>query len=183
MIVYLERMFFTTDYQKDIVTILMLTIWRNSMSIKSLELYAKTIHLLSKLTDFDEAQLLEPIQVDKWSVREIVGHLYYWDKFILEQQAPNMANGAILPPFPDHDNHNQEATKYIQRFESMDTLIDKFTETRKHLIDILSSKKDNINFTIGTGKRQFTVVSFLNIFIKHDAHHMKQINAYMELGH
>jgi uncharacterized damage-inducible protein DinB len=149
---------------------------------KSIKNYDKTINEILKLTYLEESRLLKPIQEGKWSAREIIGHLYYWDKFILEQQAPHIVNGSKLTPFPDHDSHNQEAMTYISKFETIKSLIDEFTKTRKELIGIFSSKDKDIKFLIGTGKRQFTIDSFLNIFTKHDAHHLKQIKDSLNKG-
>ncbi|WP_373277925.1 DinB family protein [Amphibacillus sediminis] len=55
-----------------------------------------------------EASLCQPIKEGKWSVIQIVGHLYYWDKFNLEQMIPYMDEGVDLPEFPDQDQHNQK---------------------------------------------------------------------------
>ena len=151
------------------------------MSNKSFTDYEKTIHEVLKLKDIPESQLLDPIQEGKWCVREIISHLFYWDKFNLDQMAPHMSNNANLPPFPDHDFHNQDAIKYIDRYKSVDSLIDEFSQTRKQLLDKMSSIENGAKFTIGTRERQFSVDSFITIFVDHDAHHLKQIRDKLSL--
>jgi hypothetical protein len=81
------------------------------MTNKLFKDYEYTIHEVRKLKDIPEAALLNPIQLGKWSIREIIGHLFYWDKFILEQQVPHFSKNASLPPFNDYELHKQEAIK------------------------------------------------------------------------
>ncbi|NHN35640.1 DinB family protein [Paenibacillus agricola] len=145
------------------------------MGIKLAFNYEKSTEEISKLKGIDEQRLLEPIKEGKWSVKEIIGHLYYWDKFILEQHVPNMAEGAKLIAFPDHDLHNKEAIQYIGSYITVESLIDDLIQERKQLIETISGVESTVKFTIGTGKRQFTVEKHLKIFIDHDIHHLKQI--------
>ncbi|MBD7969595.1 DinB family protein [Paenibacillus gallinarum] len=138
--------------------------------------YEKIIEELVKYKEIDDRQFLEPISESKWSIREIIGHLLYWDKFILERHVPFMNDGGKLSAFPDHDSHNKEAIEYISVFETTRSLIDEFVLNRKLLIEKISEIESSAKFTIGKGKRQFTVDKYLKIFIEHDIHHLKQIN-------
>ncbi len=142
---------------------------------KTLNQYGKTIDEVLKLTETSSIKLCEAISEGKWSIREIVGHLYYWDKFNLEKMVPLMDQDADLPKFPDHDQHNEEAMTFLKDY-SVETIIDNFVVTRKELSERLSSIDGEVRFTIGGGKRKFSGESFVKIFVKHDAHHLKQIN-------
>lgn len=137
--------------------------------------FEKTVDEIIKLKEVSQPVLVEPIKEGKWSIREIVGHLFYWDKYNLEQMVPLMSDGAKLPPFPNHDQHNEEAITYLENFRSVDTIIDSFAQTRKELIDRLTALDEDVRFTIGTGKRKFSPESFVKIFLKHDLHHLKQM--------
>lgn len=145
------------------------------MSKKTIIEYGKTTEEISKLREIDEHRLLVPIEAGKWSIREIIGHLYYWDKFILEQHVPSMAIDANLIAFPDHDLHNNEAIKNISSFDTVVSLIDEFVQTRNQLLKKINNIGNDIRFTIGSGKRQFTIESYMNIFSKHDTHHINQM--------
>lgn len=101
--------------------------------------------------------------------------MYYWDKVNLEKMVPKMAQGADLPNFSNHDTQNKEAMKYIADF-SDEEVVDNFIAARKDICASLSNIDENVRFTIGGKKRQFSVDSFVKIFIKHDIHHLKQIN-------
>lgn len=142
---------------------------------KTLNQYGKTIDEVLKLKETSRTKLCEAISEGKWSIREIVGHLYYWDKFNLEKMVPLMVQDADLPNFPDHDQHNEEAMTFLKDY-SVERIIDKFVVTRKELSERLSSIDGDIRFTIGGGKRKFSGESFVKISVKHDAHHLKQIN-------
>jgi uncharacterized damage-inducible protein DinB len=149
------------------------------MTNKLLVDYENAISEVLKLKDIPESSLLKPIQEGKWSVRVIIGHLFYWDKFILDHLVPHMTNNAILPPLPDFDLHNQEAIKYIERYNSFISLIDEFSQTRKQVIEKMSCIENSIKFTIGTNN--FSKDSFITIFIDHDTHHLKQIRDFLSL--
>ncbi|GAA0471471.1 DinB family protein [Alkalibacillus silvisoli] len=137
--------------------------------------FEETMDIIQKLKEVPESQLTEAISEGKWSIREIVGHLYYWDKYNLEEMVPLMANGAKLPQFPNHDEHNEEAASYIKD-HSVESVIKNFIETRKELIEAISKVGKDTRFTIGQGKRKFSDESFIKIFVKHDIHHLQQIN-------
>jgi len=145
------------------------------MGIKAIHDYRNAIEEISKLTEIDELILLEPIKKGKWSIREIVGHLYYWDKFILEHHAPSMSQGATLIAFPDHDLHNNEAIQHISSYNNFAFLIDKFVCTRNQLLDMINDINDDIRFFIDLEKSQFTIESYISMFTEHDNHHFKQI--------
>ncbi|MCT8138316.1 DinB family protein [Anaerobacillus sp. CMMVII] len=150
------------------------------MSNTTLNNYKKTIEYLLTLKGVPQETLLIPIHADKWSVREIIGHLFYWDKFILEQMVPKICKEAKLPPFPDHDEYNTKAINYITKFQTTSDLIDEFASTRETLCNKIASVSPEFKFTIGKGKRQFTTDSFLKMFVKHDVHHLKQIQEFLK---
>jgi uncharacterized damage-inducible protein DinB len=149
------------------------------MGNKSALDYGKMIKEIVKLKAIDERQFLEPISEGKWSVREIIGHLYYWDKFILEHHVPFMIGGAQLSAFPDHDSHNKEGIEYISVYNTTCSLIDEFVLNRQLLIQKTSELENNAEFTIGTEERRFTIDEYLKIFVDHDSHHLKQINEHL----
>ncbi|WP_223701169.1 DinB family protein [Sutcliffiella deserti] len=142
---------------------------------KTLSQFEKMIGSIAELNGVSEERLREPIKEGKWSIIEIVGHLYYWDKYNLEKMVPYMTDGGDLPQFPDHDQHNEEAIAFIKEY-SAELIIDSFVVTRKEFIEKVSEVKKDARFTIGGGKRGFSGESFIKMFIKHDAHHLKQIN-------
>ncbi|KAB8129198.1 DinB family protein [Gracilibacillus oryzae] len=142
---------------------------------KTLSQFEKMVDRVTELKAIPEEKLSDPVKEGKWSIMQIVGHLYYWDKFNLENMVPNMTDDGDLPQFPDHDQHNEEAMSVIKEY-SVESLIDSFVITRKELIERISEVGKDVRFTIGGGKRKFSAEAFIKIFIKHDAHHLKQID-------
>lgn len=141
---------------------------------KALRQFEDTLDDIRELKHVQESLLKEPISKGKWSIREIVGHLYYWDKYILKKMVPVMTNSANLPQFPDHNQYNEEAISYLVDY-SVEAVLDAFLETRKNLIESISKVGEHVRFTIGNGKRQYSRESFINMFVKHDNHHLQQI--------
>ncbi|WP_042149493.1 DinB family protein [Paucisalibacillus sp. EB02] len=142
---------------------------------KTLNQFIKTTEEINSLNEIEDSRLTEPIREGKWSIRDIVVHLYYWDKYNLEEMVPKMSDGEKLPEFPDHDRHNAEGIHYL-RNKSVDFIVNLFVETRRQLVDSLAAIPEDTRFLIGKGKRQYSSESFTTIFLKHDQHHLKQIN-------
>lgn len=142
---------------------------------KVLKEFEETLDTVMKLKEVNEDTLIEPISEGKWSIRDIVGHLFYWDKYNLEKMVPLMVSGANLPHFPDHDQYNKESILSLKD-SSVESIIDAFIETRKELIGNISKVEEDVRFTIGKGKRQFSSESFIKMFLEHDIHHLQQIN-------
>ncbi|MFA9559481.1 DinB family protein [Evansella sp. AB-rgal1] len=147
---------------------------------KTFSQFEEMVDNILDLKEISEEKLSEPIKEGKWSIIQVVGHLYYWDKFILEEMVPYMVEDADLPQFPDHDQHNEEAMSFIEVF-SVESIIDRFVQIRKELSEELSRVGKDVRFTIGGGKRKYSGESIAKIFIKHDGHHLKQIKEKLHL--
>lgn len=137
--------------------------------------YDQFTDMIEQVKKIDEETWDTPISEGKWSVRQIIGHLYYWDKFNLETMLSKMENGANLPAFPDHHIHNERAMEHIEQYNDQVSLMNAFITTRKELVEGLQNIEEGVKFTIGGGKRKFTADSFIKLFIKHDTHHLKQM--------
>jgi len=140
--------------------------------------YESTIGAVSELKKVEEQTLNTPIKEDAWSIREIIGHMYYWDDYNLHNMVSQMQQGANLPAFPDHDTQNEKAIQSLEG-KTVDEIIDLFMERREQLLEKIRTVDKNDRFTIGSGKRKFSTESFLKIFTKHDEHHLKQIKDFL----
>lgn len=149
------------------------------LSNKTLSQFEMTTKEILKLKKLPGKEIIKPISEGKWSIREIIIHLFYWDKYILDVMIPNISNGANLPDFPDHDTHNQEGINYIKDYKSNESIFDLFENTRSRIIDEFSSIDNGTGFTIGKGKRQFSPEEFIKIFLHHDNHHLEQISSFI----
>ncbi|WP_160036933.1 DinB family protein [Paenibacillus sp. An7] len=123
----------------------------------------------------DDELLSIPIAEGKWTVKEVITHLTNWDAYSIEKMVPYMKDNAILPEFINHDTHNVVAIELAKSYKDRETLKNDFRETRKRLVSLLNSIGSDITFTIGKGKRKYTVDSYAKIFVHHDKHHQGQI--------
>ncbi len=145
---------------------------------KTLNHFADFLPWVEKLRTTDKDLWLKPISIGKWSIREILTHIMYWDKNSLEMMVPNMEEGATLF-FVDIEQNNQEAAVFAQSYITLDALIDDLIKSRQQLIGLLNDKYDNTTkFTIDN--RNYTYKKFVNVFMHHDEHHIKQIEAFLE---
>ncbi|MEF3353859.1 DinB family protein [Paenibacillus sp. GYB006] len=123
----------------------------------------------------DDELLSIPIAEGKWTVKEVISHLTNWDAYSIEKMVPYMKDNAILPEFIDHDTHNIVAIELAKNYKDSEALKNGFRETRKKLVSLLNSVSSDISFTIGKGKRKYTIDSYAKIFVHHDKQHQEQI--------
>ncbi|GAB6928949.1 hypothetical protein JCM10914A_29320 [Paenibacillus sp. JCM 10914] len=152
------------------------------MTVKSnnkvLSQFAEFLPWVERLKVTAQDVWLKPIAVGKWSVRELLTHIMYWDKNSLDAMVPNMEEGAELS-FVDIESHNQEAAVLARSYESLDVLIDDVIQTRKILLALLEQKYDDkTRFRIDNSNYSFK--RFVNIFIHHDQHHQQQVEVFLE---
>ncbi|QKS72776.1 DinB family protein [Paenalkalicoccus suaedae] len=133
------------------------------------------------LQESNEMVLTKPYQPGKWSTREIVGHMLYWDKYILEELVPQMTEGAQMRDFPNHDTFNAAAIGALSG-RSAAYILRTFVGTRRELASALAAVDQDATFKIGKSTRAFTAEKIARIFVKHDEHHLKQIHAAIERG-
>lgn len=150
------------------------------MNKKNYERFTEIIGQVEVLKNIERIKWNQPISDGKWSIREIMGHLYFWDKFILETMLPKISDGAHLPKFPDNNMYNQKAIKYIEQYNQHESIINEFIQTRRELADGLNAIPNEARFTITADSSIYSIDSFVRMFIEHDAHHLKQINSYLQ---
>lgn len=130
------------------------------LSTSTYQAYESNMEFFRSFRSKDEDELISPICKGKWSVKEIIGHIYYWDLFLLEKMVPEMKEGGVLPDFPDHDEYNEKAIQAIMIFNDTEALIKEFVLTRKELIRNLENLNQGVRFTIGKKSAN----SLLNLF-------------------
>ncbi|WP_416148296.1 DinB family protein [Salipaludibacillus sp. HK11] len=150
---------------------------RNKMTTQADSLQ-NMVSFVEKLQRYDEKTLTIPIKPGKWSTREIIGHLYYWDRYLIEAMIPHIAEGAVLPPFPNHDVYNRAAIASLEG-RNASRIIDGFISGRKLLIEQISSLDDKIAFKIRGSEEIFTTDKIIDKFFKHDKLHQGQIETFL----
>lgn len=145
---------------------------------KTLDEFAEFLTWVEQLKETADGSWLKPIADGKWSLREILAHIMFWDKNSLEMMVPRMEEGARLF-FVDIEKHNAEAAVFAQSYTSLDALIEDTVRTRRQLLELLNEKFDSkTKFTIDNSN--YTYKKFVHVFIHHDDHHKKQVEAFLE---
>lgn len=138
---------------------------------------------VNSLKDYPEKDFFNPIEKDKWSVAEIITHLAYWDKYVLEEILPNMKQNADIKSI-DFQELNDQASSYALSGITFMSLIDQFVNGRKDLVTKLREKSDAeflVHFKINGEEideysgAPFSMYSYISSFVWHDHHHKKQI--------
>ncbi|WP_186575952.1 DinB family protein [Aquibacillus kalidii] len=136
--------------------------------------FADTIKQINHLKSLPTAVLEKPLADGKWSIREIIAHIIYWDKFILNELVPQMTNENELPPFPDDDEFNDKAVRYYETYKTLD-ILEEFVTVREKLISEIQNLEPTVTFKVKRWNKTLTPESFINMFVSHDQHHLKQI--------
>lgn len=134
--------------------------------------FAKTI---------DDVTWITPISAGKWTVKEVISHLWNWDVYTLEVMLPQMKDQVEIPEFADHDTYNLIAVEKAKEFYDREAMIRTFIETRTYLIDqfrILDNPE--MKFWIGNDKIPYSLDRYIEIFVHHDDHHKRQIEKLCE---
>lgn len=142
-------------------------------SLEKMRNYAKT------LKKENEKVLNTPVKPGKWTTREIIGHLYYWDSYISESVLPFLNEKRTLPPFPNHDVFNRAAIASLEG-RSAGRILTSFIEGRIRLIEQLKSADKAAEVHMQGAEDTYTVERIVTMFSAHDDHHRKQIVQFLE---
>ncbi|PEL51880.1 DinB family protein [Bacillus wiedmannii] len=128
--------------------------------------------------------LIEPVKIGKWSAIEIISHIQFWDRYLIETTIPMLRQGDEIQ-FPNHDNYNENAVLYVNNGKTTAEVINETINWRKKLLRVLSEVQDEIvnkpivingnYYCPNTGER-YTLLYLCQEFADHDLHHIHQIN-------
>lgn len=128
------------------------------------------------LPKIDDTRWYVALGEGKWSLHEVLAHLYYWDKYTIEEMLPLMTQDANLK-FIEIQSLNDKAWAFAKTFER-DLLLELFVATRKRLVQLIE-EMDNKEFTYILGSGEATLHSYLKIFVHHDSEHQPQFEKAM----
>lgn len=136
------------------------------------------VSFIEEVTEDNNIELDQSIEIGKWSISEIISHIWLWDKYSLDLMLPVVRQGVTLN-FVEHTAINSNAESFAKTLQNKAELIQLFKKTRKELIAKCNSINEDLSFYVG--KREYNIVSYVQKFISsHDDHHMKQIKGYIE---
>lgn len=135
------------------------------------------ITFIHSLKSIDENLLRKPIEEGKWSIIEIVGHFYPWDKFVLQQRIPYLFLEEYLPKAPSIDELNDQSSLYA-RTEAVENTLEKCIHVRQELLSQLKQiPEDDWLIPIQINQSTLTFYEYLKGLMEHDLHHINQIES------
>jgi uncharacterized damage-inducible protein DinB len=128
-----------------------------------------------------------PLKEGKWSVKQIISHMYRWDLYLIEMILPAAIKDKAVH-FPSHDNYNAQSEVYAKTVTFQD-LINQSAAVRKKLIEELDRSQLMMDESItvnglthcpNTGT-PYSLNYLMSEFIDHDRHHIQQIQRFLTL--
>ncbi|GGG76107.1 DinB family protein [Paenibacillus radicis (ex Gao et al. 2016)] len=145
------------------------------------ELIAKCgtlVEFVTKLDIYEEQVWLTALGSDKWSIKEVIGHLIRWDKYFYDTTIePIVTNNPItMSEADDVIAFNTAAAAWALSQTEAD-LIGALTKSRKAITDALQTvpEEDYSKLHTDAEGNTFTLEQFIQDIISHDQHHTTQI--------
>lgn len=118
-----------------------------------------------------------PLAPGKWSTGEVMAHMMLWDRhFLMEAITPIVEGKPLTYRQTDFNSFNANAAAY-SRTISQEDLIHACIAVREELVAQVKSLDDAQKAEVyrdGDGN-PFTILSYLEDFVEHDAHHRGQL--------
>lgn len=142
---------------------------------KILNHYKQSVEFVEKLKELTNSIWFQPISENKWSICEIIGHLIYWDRFIIEKRFPYLTLENQQLEIPNVQEMNKQAAIESKR-KMKDVVVKEFVDERYKLIGLLSNlSQEEFNQSIVIGKSHLIMSGYFEGLIEHDLHHFQQI--------
>ncbi|WP_121640189.1 DinB family protein [Virgibacillus sp. Bac330] len=149
--------------------------------------FAACNNWVSERTKGPEKDMFQAIAKGKWSTAEIISHMTFWDRYILEEMLPKMKQDATIQSV-DFEIINTPASAYARSGVSAKHLIEQKMITREKLVFAVKQKTEAeffANFTLNGEKMDqysgypHTLFNYIAVFIWHDNHHKQQIHSFL----
>lgn len=142
-----------------------------------LQQFHNWVNLVHILEDQEAALWNTPIAEGKWTVRDVVSHIMHWDMYFLNEAIVKIVqNQPVSSKHLDYDEFNEQARE-IGRKISLARLAEQSIELREqimhHITSMTEEQYDGIY--MDEDGNNFGVAAYLQDFIEHDQHHMRQI--------
>lgn len=148
--------------------------------LEILEHHHNFIIFMHRLKSLDEVILRKPIGEGKWSVIEIIGHFYPWDKFILQNRIPYLFTYNSLPKSPSVDDLNEQSS-LLARTETIEETFEKCIKIRKELLmQLIQIPEADWLLQLQINQSNLSLYEYLKGLMEHDVHHVNQIKSYLK---
>ncbi|OOC62154.1 DinB family protein [Paenibacillus ihbetae] len=139
--------------------------------------YGEWIDRVKELAERDETLWSTPVAEGKWTVREVVCHIFRWDEYFFTEAIEKIARGEDpTSEHLDYDEFNENARHYAKACTT-EALVRQTIAARERLIEAIRVMPENVYEGEYTDKdgHPFKVAQFMKDFIWHDNHHLRQL--------
>lgn len=146
--------------------------------------HASLITYLDHLQDWskqDEKTLKTPVRAGRWSMRDIIAHIYYWDRFILETVLPASIDQTEIRHWPHAELYNRAAIAALDG-RPVTWICKQGIATRSGLLDEMAKRHGTDSLIIHDREDISNLQDVADLFSKHDEHHIRQIQHYLDAG-
>ena len=148
-----------------------------AMKAQLLEQFEGWVHFLEELTELDWNV---PLAEGKWTIHDVVSHMYLWDQYFLEEAIiPISKDTPLTVQHLDFDAFNKKAME-IGSAKSKREVTELSRHYRQAIVREIrgqDEQKFSRAYVDGDGK-PFVVEKYLRDFLWHDQHHMNQIESW-----
>jgi uncharacterized damage-inducible protein DinB len=152
---------------------------------KSIKKYNSFNNFVESLKNLNDKTWTAPITENKWSIKEIIGHIMAWDKYMLEEAILKIkTNQPVTIENLNIDEFNKNAVESIKAKEK-DEIIRQTLHFRTEIIKnlaLIAEEKFFNNFIDSSGN-YFSLHNYLEEYIQHDEHHKQQIEEFLKSIH
>lgn len=127
------------------------------------------------LMKVDENNFSEKIRPEKWSKKEIIGHLI--------DSATNNHQRFVRGQFEDkpnivYDQNNWNKYNFYQQIDK-EQIIDFWTIYNKQILELIKIiPNENLQRECFVGEKSLTIEFLINDYVEHLEHHLKQVVSY-----
>lgn len=163
-------------------------IGRGIFMYENLKKLNDTINWYQSLLNYKSELMIMPIKEGKFSVKEIIAHLYKWDEFLLNIGIPSILENGRLQ-FPNIDEYNSNAAKESMNIEFASVIelaIKRREAVVKSFLENESFSEKEISINGHTQKpnsnENYTFYYLLEDFSEHDKHHIRQVEEFLHVN-
>jgi uncharacterized damage-inducible protein DinB len=155
------------------------------MKEQVLSKFSTYISYLQKLETMEDSIFDLPIKEGKWSIKEIICHIYRWDLHFFEQSIPAVLKERVIN-YPSYHDYNMDSEIYSKTIE-MKALLQDSIKLRKRLLhhlselDVILYEPIKINGYTNCPRTNtpYTLMNYIIELVEHDDHHVNQIEEFM----
>ncbi len=139
-----------------------------------LEPFEEMADWASHLTSIPDDLWLLPMEEGKWSIAEVISHLYLWDRFIHEERLMKLSESEFTKPDPI--STNQKASEFGKSGIRKEELLTLYIDSRRQLCHAIRSLGDDISVRpLKIGKTVISLPDYVSGMVEHDEHHRMQM--------